>query len=295
MNRLPAELETLAAWLADGRKAALATVVATWGSSPRPAGSLLAVRDDGLFQGSVSGGCVESTVIAAALESLADGQPRDLSFGVADQQAWDVGLACGGRIRIVVESWSGREVELADIKRRLRNGESVSRDIQLGQDGIFRHVIAPPPRLIAIGAVHIAQCLAPMAALAGYDVTIVDPRTAFASAARFENVAMQTDWPDAAVRDLAPDSQTAIVTLTHDPKLDDPALVAALASPAGYIAALGSRKTHVARLERLAAAGCTGLDRVHAPAGLALGALTPGEIAVSVLAEMIQTRRQAAP
>lgn len=157
----------------------------------------------------------------------------------------------------------------------------------------FLNAFNPPLRLIVVGAVHIAQPLARMAALAGYDVTVVDPRTAFASSERFPGVALSTDWPDEAMSALAPDARTAVVTLTHDPKLDDPALKAALASPCFYIGALGSRKTHGSRLERLRAAGFDdeALARIHGPVGLAIGAKSPAEIAISILAQITQRLR----
>jgi xanthine dehydrogenase accessory factor len=155
----------------------------------------------------------------------------------------------------------------------------------------------PPLRMIVVGAVHIAQPLAAMAALAEYAVTIVDPRQAFATQERFPGVALVGDWPDAALRALAPDARTAVVALTHDPKLDDPALTAALRSPAFYVGALGSRKTHAARIERMRAHGFSDaeLARIHAPVGLELGARSPAEIAVSILAEVTQRLRQPAP
>ena len=158
----------------------------------------------------------------------------------------------------------------------------------------FLQVFSPPLRLVVVGAVHISQALVPMAALAGYDVTVVDPRRAFASDERFPGVAVRRDWPDEALDDLSPDARTAIVTLTHDPKLDDPALDRALHSPAFYIAALGSRKTHAARLERLSRLGHDAVahQRIHGPAGLPLGAETPAEIAVSVMAQMTQVLRR---
>lgn len=151
----------------------------------------------------------------------------------------------------------------------------------------------PAPRVLIVGAVHITQALAPMAALAGYDVTVIDPRGAFATADRFPGVALSNDWPDDALAALQPDFRTAIVTLTHDPKLDDPALIAALRSDAFYIGALGSKKTHASRLERLRAAGFGDRDlaRIHGPAGLAIGAKSPAEIAISVLAELTARRR----
>jgi len=151
----------------------------------------------------------------------------------------------------------------------------------------------PPARLIVVGAVHIAEPLARMAVLAGLDVTIVDPRRAWATEARFPGQLLVTEWPDVALAKLGVDARTAVVTLTHDPKLDDPALVVALRSPAFYIGCLGSKKTHAARRERLAAAGCTDLDRLHGPIGLRIGARSPGEIAVSILAEIVAVLRGA--
>jgi xanthine dehydrogenase accessory factor len=161
-----------------------------------------------------------------------------------------------------------------------------------GNDEIFTHVFQPTPRLIVVGAVHIAQKLVPLARLADFVVDIVDPRTAFATVERFPDVGLTHDWPDKAVTDLRPDSATAIVTLTHDPKLDDPALMVALRSDAFYIGALGSRKTHAKRIERLTAEGFgdAALARLHAPVGLPIGAISPGEIAVSIMADIIAIR-----
>lgn len=159
---------------------------------------------------------------------------------------------------------------------------------------LFIQVFNPPLRLFVVGAVHIAQALVPIASLAGYDVTVIDPRRAFASDARFPGVDVRQDWPDEALEELKPDARTAVVTLTHDPKLDDPALDVALRSEAFYIAALGSKRTHAGRLERLAALGHdqATLGRIHGPAGLAIGAVTPAEIAIAVMAEMTQVLRQ---
>ncbi len=161
-------------------------------------------------------------------------------------------------------------------------------------DGLFVRVYAQPARLLVVGAVHISQCLAPMAAMAGYAVTVIDPRRAFANAERFPDVALCDEWPDEAMARLVPDGQTAVVTLTHDPKLDDPALVAALASPAFYIGALGSRRTHAKRVERLIEQGVDPgqIARIHAPVGLDLGGRSPAEIAVAALAQIIQVRHR---
>ena len=175
----------------------------------------------------------------------------------------------------------------------LRRDQSLAADTSLGST--FLQVFNPPLRLVVIGAVHIAQALVPMASLTGYQVTVVDPRRAFATDSRFPDVAMTQDWPDEAMQALAPDRRTAVVALTHDPKLDDPGLDVALRSEAFYIAALGSRRTHAGRLERLAGLGhdAATLARIHGPAGLDIGAVSPAEIAVSVLAEMTRVLRGA--
>jgi xanthine dehydrogenase accessory factor len=171
--------------------------------------------------------------------------------------------------------------------------EDRNAEMELDGKKCFIQVHNPAPRLIIIGAVHISQTLAPMAAMAGYAVTVVDPRRSFATEDRFPGVTLSGAWPDEAMEKLEPDVRTAVVTLTHDPKLDDPALTAALRSPAFYIGALGSKKTHAARLGRLAKAGFgeNELDRIHGPAGLDIGAKSPAEIAVSVLAQLTAARR----
>jgi xanthine dehydrogenase accessory factor len=181
--------------------------------------------------------------------------------------------------------------QLAEVRKALRADESGTLDSADGK--LFAQVHNPPPRLLLVGAVHISQALAPIAAMTGYGVSVIDPRRAFATDERFPGIAMRGDWPDEAMADLKPDRRTAVVTLTHDPKLDDPALQAALRSPAFYIGALGSRKTHAARLKRLAAAGFTPEQtaRVHGPVGLSIGALSPAEIAISVLAQITAVRR----
>lgn len=184
----------------------------------------------------------------------------------------------------------------ADAPEGIRAAIDADRSGEIDQDGrrCFVLVRNPPPRVLIVGAVHITQGLAPMAALAGYEVTVIDPRRAFATDQRFPGIQLSTDWPDEALAALKPDFRTAVVTLTHDPKLDDPALIAALKSDCFYIGALGSRKTHAGRLDRLRAAGFdeAALARIHGPAGLAIGAKTPAEIAISVLAELTARRRQ---
>ena len=179
---------------------------------------------------------------------------------------------------------------LADVRRSLAEDRS-----GMIEGGYFVHVHNPPLRLILVGAVHIAQALAPMAAIAGYQVVIVDPRRAFATDERFPGITLDDRWPDEALEDLQPNRRTAVVTLTHDPKLDDPALMVALKSDAFYIGCLGSRKTHARRLERLTEAGFGEADfqRIHGPLGHEIGAITPAEIAISALAEITETLRRA--
>lgn len=314
--------EAAQAWLDQGRRVALATVVETWGSAPRQAGAQLVIDADGAFEGSVSGGCVEGAVVLEAIEALATGTCRLLEFGVSDQDAFASGLACGGTIKVLVEPVGMGDglplglladllaaraerravalvTELGGWRRRLvqdRAGlEERFRADKSGLEGDrFIAVHNPPLRLVIIGAVHIAQALVPMARLAGFDVTLCDPRDAFAAAARFPDLDVITDWPDQAVARAGLDGRAALVTLAHDPKLDDPALLAAFATPAFYIGCLGSRRTHAKRLARLSEAGVSAADlaRLHGPAGLDIGAQSPAEIAVSVLAQMIGVLRQ---
>ncbi|MBL8700614.1 MAG: XdhC family protein [Alphaproteobacteria bacterium] len=180
---------------------------------------------------------------------------------------------------------------VAAAQAALAADESTSFETPAGK--VFVHVHSPPPRVIVVGAVHIAETLARMAALSGYGVTIIDPRRSFAASQKFDGIAVEGDWPDDAMAKLRPDTRTAVVTLTHDPKLDDPALDTALKSPAFYIGALGSRKTHGARLKRLAELGHdeTTLARIHGPVGLDIGALSPAEIALSIMAQITAIRR----
>ena len=318
--------ETVLAWHKGGKGAVLATVVETWGSAPRQAGSQLAISGAGEMMGSVSGGCVEGAVVVEALDALRDGVPRVLSFGVADETAFEVGLACGGTIRILVEPVGtatpafpetlleeitqaraarapvASVTDLETWERRLAGPDdaALAPRFRADRSGLDEagHLITlynPPLRLVVVGAVHIAQALLPMARLAGYDPYLVDPRAAFASQARFPGEVISQDWPDEALTAIGLDARTAVVTLTHDSKLDDPALIAALGSEAFYIGALGSTRTHAKRLERLRAAGVLEADfaRIHAPVGLNLGARSPAEIAVATLAQVTLSLRGA--
>lgn len=307
-------------WHRQGRGAVLATVMETWGSAPRPAGSQLVIDRAGRIMGSVSGGCVEGAVVTEALEALAEGRPRLLAYGVSDGTAFASGLACGGTIRILLEPVGAAmpgamladlvaaraarqprayQVHPATWARRLTDGRDRAERLcadrsGLEADGWFVAIHNPPLRLAVVGAVHVAQPLCPMARACGYEVALIDPRSSFGSAERFPGERILDDWPDAALAGLGLDARSAVVTLTHDPKLDDPAIRAALASEAFYLGCLGAPRTHAQRVERLAAAGIPAaqIARIHAPIGLAIGAKSPAEIAVAIMAEVTRALRR---
>lgn len=333
-NMHPSEniLERALDWMEAGREIAFATVIAAQGSSPRPVGSQLLIDEDGNFEGSVSGGCIEGTVVAEGMEVIALGKPRRLLFGVAGDRAWDVGLACGGEVELFIEPLAGHRELLLKLNAlrkarqagclvtNLTSGEktlitsgteyqsmppALCEEVQdvfasqnssvctLGDDCFFLQTCFPDPELVIIGAVHIAQPLTLMAQMAGYSVMIIDPRETFATRDRFPDVTLVNVWPDEALalRRLHP--RSAVVALSHEPKLDDPALRVALQSHAFYIGALGSRKTHAQRIERLKDAGLSTdqIARLHAPVGLDIGARNAPEIAIAVMAEITQCRR----
>lgn len=283
-----------------GARMALATVVTTWGSAPRPRGSHLLVHEDGRFEGSVSGGCVETDILQTAAEVIAGAPAVVKDYGVADAAAWEVGLPCGGQIAVLVQPVAshGFPPELFDAIRDARGQGrplEVGTDLATGQSAIgapgFVNRYDPPRRLLIVGAVQIAQALAGLARELGIATTVIDPRGRFLTEERFPQVTLDDRWPDEAVTALKPDPATAVVTLSHDPKIDDAALIATLAHPTGYVAALGSRRSHAARLERLAAAGVSPQDlaRIEGPAGLSIGAIGPSEIALSIAAAMVKT------
>ena len=330
-------------WRAKNHPIAVATVIQTWGSSPRRAGAKMALTPDGKITGSVSGGCVEGAVFEAGVEVLKSNRPQLLHFGVADETAWEVGLACGGSIDIFVkpldlemfkplrstlmneqsavlvtlvkasderlgremlirddggvvgsisEEWDVKIVELAS--ESLNQGES-RRATLSDEVEIFMEVISPPPTLIAIGGVHITIVLVTLAKTLGYRTIVVDPRSAFGNETRFPHVdqLIQT-WPQDAFQQIPITRSTAIAMLTHDPKLDDPALKIALPSPAFYVGALGSKTTQAKRRQRLLKDGLTEsqLERLHGPIGLDIGAGTPEEIAMSIMAEIVAARNR---
>jgi len=319
MERFDKSPEVALDWHRSGKGAALATVVETWGSAPRRVGAQLVISGAGEIEGSVSGGCVEGAVIVEAQEALEAGAHRLLEFGVSDEDAFAVGLACGGTIRVLVEPVGpvlpeamldelvearatrdavAYEVNLSTGARQLVRagyGERMRLDRSGFEPGgeVFVAVHNPPLRLIVVGAVHIAQALVPMARIAGYDPVLIDPREVFGSSDRFPGETIMLDWPDEAVAALGLDARTAMVLLTHDPKLDDPALAAGLKADVFYLGALGSKRTHAKRVERLTQAGFTTaqIGRVHGPIGLDIGAAGPAEIAVAILAEMTAVLR----
>ena len=312
-------LEVALQWREKGIGAAVATVIETWGSAPRRVGSQLIVSGDGRMEGSVSGGCVEGAVVLEALDSIKDGKTKVLEYGISDDDAFAVGLACGGKIRVLVEPVGKQlpqellkelvdaiakdqsiiyEINIKTLKRRLvYNGyEDRLRKDRSGfkDDGItFLNVYSPKLKMDIVGAVHIAQALVTIAQVAGFSLRIIDPRESFANRERFGSIKISNDLPDVALTETKPNYRTAVILLTHDPKLDDPALHIALQSEAFYIGALGSKKTHKQRKDRLRIAGFTetAIDRVCGPIGLDIGASSPEEISVSILAEVIATLR----
>lgn len=308
-------------WHRAGRGAALATVVQTWGSAPRRVGAQMVVSGDGQIEGSVSGGCVEGAVMVEAMEAIDSGKGTLLEFGVSDGDAFAVGLACGGTIKVLVEPVGTvlSEDVLSGLvaARAARQAVAYVANVETGggnlteegfadrfrmdrsgveEDGRFVAIHNPPLRLVVVGAVHIAQALVPMARIAGFDPIIVDPRSAFGSEARFPGETILEEWPDEAMQKVGLDARTALVLLTHDPKLDDPALHIALKSGAFYVGALGSTRTHAKRVERLREVGFTEEDiaRIHGPIGLDIGAASPAEIGVSILSEMLSVLRKGA-
>lgn len=338
-------LDVIENWFEEEQTVALATVIKTWGSSPRQAGAGMAISEDGRIAGSVSGGCVEGAVVDRALELIQTGGTARLHFGVADDEAWDVGLSCGGEIDIFVriitqknlETWKkqlgssepevlalvlkgvenlvGTEIVKNDLIQKTKNLEKDTQEalkpefqsaLQERRTGIYRlkssqiqetfiYYIQPAPELILVGGAHIAIPLAQQAKILGFEVIVIDPRRLFGTTERFPEVKkLISAWPEEAFSQVQISGSSAVVMLTHDPKIDDPALQIALGSAAFYIGALGSKKTHHKRLERLRALGLieSSLERIHAPVGLDLGAVTPEEIALSIMAEVLMVWRK---
>jgi xanthine dehydrogenase accessory factor len=337
-------------WFSDGGRFAIAIVINTWGSSPRKAGSWMIVNEEGEFHGSVSGGCVESAVIDEALRAIESQLPKKLHFGVADDTAWEVGLACGGEIDIFVRPFPMDTDRDQDVLRDINQGigtdepfiltlvldgpkEDVGRILVLPSDQSFEHLpqdptakaitanpipvdqINPsqvgsveiinqplevyyhfnptPSKLVIVGGAHVSIALAKLAKVLGYRVYIIDPRGIFGTSERFPRIdGLIKAWPDKGLVEVGLDPFTAIAVLSHDPKLDDPALRIALQSQAFYVGALGSRKTQEKRKERLLDQGLSSeiIARLHAPVGLDIGGSSPEEIALSVMAEIVATK-----
>ncbi len=326
-------------WLKENDPVALATVVQTWGSAPRKAGAKMAVTPNGRMSGSVSGGCVEGAVFEEATASLANGRGHLLQYGVADETAWEVGLACGGSIEIFVEPLNvdaynllhdlitndkaGASITIIRGPENLvgqkltvaRDGRSVgtfplellqqalvaekqlqaSQRVQLTDEvEVFIDVVRPAPTLVMVGGVHIAIALTQYAKVLNYHTIVVDPRRAFGSEERFPHVdRLIQAWPKKAFAEIELTPETAVALLTHDPKIDDPALEAILESSAFYIGALGSKKTHAKRVSRLQEKGFSEeiIARIHAPIGMEIGATTPEEIALSIMGEIVKAFR----
>ena len=334
-------LEDVTRWTEQGKEIALATVVQTWGSSPRQEGAKMAISEGGEIAGSVSGGCVESAVAETGLQVLKSGTPQLVHFGVADETAWSVGLACGGSLDVFVERLDpeqfdflrsllikeepaasvtivsgpdanlGRKltVNMSDPSARFGGLDGGSDDqtvelalevsepsmLDLDPEGVqaFVDLIPPPPTLVVVGGNQIAITLSRLAKTMDMRTVIVDPRRAFATAERFPEVdQLIQSWPGEAFETVPLTTSTAVVMLTHDPKIDEPALKLALPSPAYYVGALGSKRTQAKRRDRLKELGLAEaeIDRLHGPVGLELGADNPDEIALSIMAEIVASR-----
>ena len=303
-------LRQITAWRDAGHRVALGTITRTWGSAPRPPGSAVAIRDDGLVAGSVSGGCIEDDLIDKAKSgALATGVPQVVRYGIDADAAHRFGLPCGGLIELVLEPVEPR-TRLPELLQRLERGERVRRRLELASGEVelepghaadeldlsATHLVThhgPSWRLLLIGAGQLTQYLAPMAAALGYEVLVCDPREEYTTGFAAEKARLVPGMPDDAVRELRPDGHTAVIALTHDPKLDDLALMEALASEAFYVGAIGSRANQAKRKQRLGehfGLAPETLARLHGPVGLKNGARTPPEIAVSILAELTAVR-----
>lgn len=298
-------LDALLRWSAEGHGAALVTVVRTWGSAPRPPGAWMALRDDGLVQGSVSGGCIEDDLVARMRAGGFAGAPVLQRYGVTQDEAARFGLPCGGTLALLIEP-APDVASLRLLAERLRTGRLMRRTVDVATgavtlddacrgdvlqwDGLrLSTVHGPRWRLLIIGAGQIARYLAPMAIALDHAVSVCDPRSEYAQEWDVAGAPLLPGMPDDVVVAFQPDPHTAIVALTHDPKLDDMALLEALKSPAFYVGALGSRVNNAARRERLHQHFDLSADevaRLHGPAGLHIGSHTPPEIALSILAEV---------
>ena len=318
-------IEKISELLKTSENFVLAIVIDTWKSAPKPVGSTLLFCENGEISGSVSGGCVESAVITEAKISLDTKKSKILKFGITNEDAFNVGLACGGEITILIEPI----IKVQNIKRKLLESffnnyfqgalsiykiclKSSQRELIVDEKALnllsnnkkhdkesfkdkenFFYVLPPKNKMVIVGAVHIAQFLVELANQFNYEIIVIDPRSTFANNHRFPDVEIINDWPDDAFKKIKLDHDTAIVTLTHDPKIDDIALKLALNCECFYIGSLGSKKTHEKRINRLQEMGINqkNIKRIHAPIGLDIGSKNPNEIALSIMAEIIKERR----
>lgn len=302
-------LHTAHEWLLHGHEVILVTVLKTWGSSPRPPGSLLIMRSDGVLRGSVSGGCVEEDLLQRYRDQqLSDSYPSRVDYGVNRDDATRFGLPCGGRLELLVEQLNDH-AQLQQLLDTLQHQQLIARhlDLQTGkvsleearaeQDFVYtniyvRKIFGPQWNMLLIGAGHLSHYVSQMALMLGYKVIVCDPREEYAQHWQVEGTELTTLMPDDAVQHYAQQARSIVVALTHDPKLDDMALLEALTSPAFYVGAIGSLRNCESRRQRLKELGITAtqLQRLHAPVGLSIGSHTPPEIAVSILAEITQQR-----
>jgi xanthine dehydrogenase accessory factor len=307
-------LDTLERWTAEGLRVATATLVGTERSAPREPGAALAVSERGDVAGSLTGGCVEPALYEEARSVLAGGQPHLATYGIEDEDAFEVGLPCGGTVHVFIAE-TDRDL-IRDLASAIRLEEPVALALTVSgpevgaqrivppegrtkpalEDEVFVLPLLPPPRMYVFGAVEHAAAVARIGSFLGYHVTVCDARSRFLTRERFpEADELVIAWPDEFLRSAPVDEQTAICVLTHDHKFDIPLLQAALAGPAAYVGALGAKRTNAERLERLRAAGVSEEDlaRIHAPIGLDIGARTPEEVAVAVAAEIVALSRSA--
>jgi len=312
-------LKRLLEWRESHQKAVLVTVTQTWGSSPRPVGSIMALCETGAVVGSVSGGCIEDDLIAqyaqASVQSNAsprpilDGPPERVKYGISAEEAHRFGLPCGGTLELILE-FNPDATTLKQLIESLEKGDLVQRttDLQTGtvslaatksvsalkiNEAILTNTFGPQYRMLLIGAGQLGEYIATMAIFCGFSVTICDPRDSYASGWRTQGVSHMTDWPDDAVKRFAPDRRTCVLALTHDPKLDDLALLEAIETEAFYIGAIGSRKNNQARKKRMIEhfdQTDASLAKLKGPIGVFIGSKTPAEIAVSIMAEVLAVK-----
>jgi xanthine dehydrogenase accessory factor len=302
-------LRTAEGWRKAGRRVALGTIVKTWGSAPRPVGAMVAIRDDGQVVGSVSGGCVEDDLIEKIKSgSIAAQKPAVITYGVTNEEATRWGLPCGGTLELVMEPLS-EESQIGELLNQISNQVLVKRRVDMASgratleagrwqdvlefDGkVLSAVHGPRWRLVLIGAGQLTRYLAEMARMLDYHVVVIDPREEYANGWDLPSVPLERGMPDDLVREMNLDGHSAIVALTHDPKLDDLALMEALKSAAFYVGAIGSKKNNDARRLRLREFDVSDeeIARLRGPVGLYIGSKTPPEIAVAILAEMTAVR-----